>query len=254
MGYLTDLLYLVPLLFIAGVIDGIAGGGGVIALPAYLLTGMPVHSAYACNKLQSGLGTITAGVKLVKDGFVDFKLIAFSLLPTVLASLLCTRLMLNINGDVVKIIIICLMPFVVLTMFLKRRVRSGSITRLPITAKNVLLGVLVGAIIGCYDAFFGPGGGTIAMILFSIFFGYDLRVGNGNGKIIIFASNLTATVNYIISGYMIWYVSIPCTLANMLGSYIGASIVVKRGEKVVFPAMITVLVFLVVQTVLNVFT
>ena len=67
MEYLGDLWYLVPLLFVAGVLDGIAGGGGIIALPAYLLTGMPVHSAYACNKLQSGMGTFCSCFKYVRE-------------------------------------------------------------------------------------------------------------------------------------------------------------------------------------------
>ena len=73
MEFLSDLIYLVPLLFIAGVLDGIAGGGGIISLPSYLLTGMPIHSAYACNKLQSGGGTLCSGIKYIKEGLADVK-------------------------------------------------------------------------------------------------------------------------------------------------------------------------------------
>ena len=111
--------------------------------------------------------------------------------------------------------------------------------------------MLAGTLLGSYDAFFGPGGGTVAMILFSILLSYDLRVGNGNGKIIIFASNITAMINYIISGHMIWYIAIPCAVANMIGSYIGASIAIKKGEKIVFPTMIVVISLLIVQTVVG---
>jgi uncharacterized membrane protein YfcA len=82
---------------------------------------------------------------------------------------------------------------------------------------------------------------------------YDLRVGNGNGKLIIVVSNLTAMVNYIVGGYMIWHVAIPCALANMVGSYLGATIVVKKGEKIIFPAMMAVLAVLIVQTLLGFF-
>ena len=78
MEYLFDLIYAVPLLLIAGILDGIAGGGGIIAMPTYMLTGMPMHSVYACNKLQSGLGTMCSCAKFIKDKYIDFKTVVFS--------------------------------------------------------------------------------------------------------------------------------------------------------------------------------
>ena len=254
MEYLSSLFYLVPLLLIAGVLDGIAGGGGIIALPAYLLTGMPVHSAYACNKLQSGLGTFCSCYKYVKEGFADLKMTLFALPLTILSSFLATRLILHTDSEKVKLIIVCCIPIAVVLMFLRRKITSKTLKRQEMSMKTVLLSMLAGALLGTYDALFGPGGGTIAMILFSILLSYDLRVGNGNGKVIIFASNITATINYIVSGYMIWYISIPCAIANMIGSYLGAAIVIKKGEKIVFPAMLTVITVLIVQTVLGFIT
>lgn len=246
--YWMDLTYLVPLLFIAGVLDGIAGGGGIVALPAYLLTGMPIHSAYACNKLQSGLGTCCSCFKYVKEGFADIKMTLFALPFTIGASFLSTRLIMNIDSDKVKIIVICCIPIAVALMFFRRKISQKAVRRRALTAKNILLSVLAGTLIGTYDALFGPGGGTIAMILFSVILGYDLRVGNGNGKMIIVASNITAVLNYIVSGYMIYHVAIPCALANMVGSYIGAAVVIKKGEKIVFPTMFVVIAMLVIQT------
>lgn len=247
--YWMDLTYLVPLLFIAGVLDGIAGGGGIVALPAYLLTGMPIHSAYACNKLQSGLGTCCSCFKYVKEGFADIKMTLFALPFTIGASFLSTRLIMNIDSDKVKIIVICCIPIAVALMFFRRKISQKAVRRRALTAKNILLSVLAGTLIGTYDALFGPGGGTIAMILFSVILGYDLRVGNGNGKMIIVASNITAVLNYIVSGYMIYHVAIPCALANMVGSYIGAAVVIKKGEKIVFPTMFVVIGMLVIQTI-----
>lgn len=254
MEYLSCLLYLVPLLFVAGVLDGIAGGGGIIALPAYMLTGMPMHSAYACNKLQSGCGTLCSGLKYLKEGFADIRtaLIAFPL--TIAASMLSTRIILGLDGEKIKVIIAVCIPIAVLFMFFKRKVKSPSDSRPPMNVKTVLLSMLSGVLLGAYDAFFGPGGGSIAMIVFSLLLGYDLRIGCGNGKIIIVISNFTALFNYIIGGHMIWHVAIPCTLSNMLGSYIGAALAVKRGEKLVFPAMLTILSVLLIETFLGVFS
>ena len=254
MEYLSDLIYLVPLLFIAGVLDGIAGGGGIIALPSYLLTGMPIHSAYACNKLQSGGGTLCSGIKYIKEGLADVKAALVALPFTVIASNLTTRLVLNLDSKTIKLIIAICIPVAVCIMFLKRSVKSSAETRRPLNVKTVLLCVISGTVLGAYDALFGPGGGSIAMIVFSLLLGYDLRVGCGNGKIIIVVSNFTALINYILSGYMIWHVAIPATLSNMLGSYIGAALAVKRGEKLVFPAMLVILSVLLIETFLGVFS
>lgn len=253
MEYIKTLWYLVPLLLLAGVLDGIAGGGGLIALPAYMLTGMPIHSAYACNKLQSGVGTLTSAVTYGKAGLVDMKITLAALPLTVGMSLLCTRLVMVLPGNVIKIIIGICIPISVVLMFLKRRMSAKTLQRRKADAKTVGLSMLCGALLGTYDALFGPGGGTIAMILFSIFLDYDLRVGCGNGKVIIVASNTTAMVNYLLSGYMIWYIAVPCALANALGSFLGAFLAVKKGEKVVFPAMLLVVITLVVQTALLAF-
>ena len=253
MEYLYDLFYAVPLLLIAGVIDGIAGGGGIIALPTYLLTGMPVLSAYACNKLQSGFGTFCSAITLVKNKYVDLKTTAFALPCTICASMLATELLKSWDEDVIKIIIACCLPVPVVLMFLRRKMSSGTVRIRSIDLKTVALSMVCGAILGTYDALFGPGGGTIAIMLFSIFMSYDLRVGSGNGKIIIVASNMTAMISHIISGYMIWHVAIPCALANMLGSYIGAKLIVKKGEKLVFPTMLIVVTLLIGQTILGFF-
>ena len=252
LGYLIDLTYLVPLLLIAGILDGIAGGGGVIALPAYLITGMPAQNAYACNKIQSGLGTSCSCARFIKDKYIDFKTVLIALPFTILASLGATEVIQSIDADIIKIIIISCMPIPVGLMFLRRKLSSGSVMSQSLNNPTVVLyAMLAGVILGAYDGFFGPGGGTIAIMLFSMLLHYDLRVGNGNGKFIIVVSNITATIKYIIGGFMIWHVAIPCALANMAGSYIGASLAVKKGEKLVFPAMITVIVLVVVQTVLG---
>ena len=251
MEYLSDLLYLCPLLLLAGILDGIAGGGGIIALPAYLLTGMPVHSAYACNKLQSGLGTACSGAKYIHAGLADIRTALIALPFTVLGSMGATRLILSLDSQVVKLIIAVCIPVAAVLMFAKRRIRGSSRRRADFSLRTVLLCVFSGLILGAYDGLFGPGGGTVAMIVFSLLMNYDLRVGCGNGKIIIVVSNITAVIHYITGGYMIWHVALPCSAANMLGSYIGAALAVKKGEKIVTPAMAVVILVLLVQTVLN---
>ena len=253
MEYLSALWYLCPLLLLAGILDGIAGGGGIIALPAYLLTGMPVHSAYACNKLQSGLGTACSGIKYITAGLADIKTALIALPFTILGSMGATRLILRLDSQVVKLIIAVCIPLAAVLMFAKRRIAGSSCRKAALSARTIALCVFSGLILGAYDGLFGPGGGTVAMIVFSLLLNYDLRVGCGNGKIIIVVSNITAVIHYITSGYMLWHIALPCAAANMLGSYIGAALAVKKGEKLVTPAMATVIIVLLIQTLLNFF-
>lgn len=251
MEYWDTLLYLVPLLFVAGVLDSIAGGGGLIALPAYMLTGMPIHCAYACNKLQSATGTATASFKFIKKGYADIK-IAFIALPfTILASAIATEIIMGLNSDAIKIIIAICIPISVILMFLKRKVTAKTIFRQKLTVKTVSLSIASGLVLGTYDALFGPGGGTIAIIIFSLLLNYDLRVGNANSKLIIMTSNITAAISYTAQGFMLFHIAIPCAIANMLGSYLGASLAIKKGDKLVLPTMLLVLVFLVGQVILG---
>ena len=239
------------MLLVAGVVDGIAGGGGIIALPAYMLSGMPIHSCYACNKLQSGLGTAAACGKYIKEGFVDFKTALVALPFTIVSAFLSTKVILYLNSDVIKIIILICMPIAVAMMFLKLKIKSNDVVKTEFDTKTVLLSSLSGIIIGAYDGLFGPGGGTVAMIIYGLFLNYDLRVGCGNGKIIIVVSNLTAVISYIKSGYMIYHIAIPCAIINMIGCYIGASMATKIGNKIILPTMIFVILTVVIQTILN---
>lgn len=251
MPYIESLVYLIPLLFIAGVLDSIAGGGGLIALPAYMLTGMPIHSAYACNKLQSAAGSATAGAKFIKEGYIDIRIALIALPFTVLASYFATRIVIALNSDTVKLIIAACIPIAVLLMFLKRKITTKTVLRQELNVKTISLSIASGLVLGSYDALFGPGGGTIAMIIFSLLLNYDLRVGNANSKLIIMTSNITAAISYALQGFMLFHIAIPCAIANMLGSYIGSSIAIKKGDKIVLPTMLTVLVFLVGQVVLG---
>ena len=235
MELLKQLLFLCPALFIAGLIDGISGGGGMIALPAYLMAGLPITNAYACNKMQSCLGTSASLAKYAKSGLLDIK----SALPAALAaiggSFIATQIMLSLDDGVKKIIIAVAMCFVLAITIISSFMKIDIFTkrRSELSIANILICLLVGLLLGLYDGFFGPGGGTIAILLFAVIMKYDLRVGGGNGKLIIVVSNLTSMITYIIHGDVLYGIAIPCSIANIVGSYIGATLATKKGAKFV---------------------
>ncbi len=255
MALWQQLLFLCPMLLIAGVIDGISGGGGLIALPSYLLAGLPISSAYACNKMQSFLGTSASLAKYATSRLIDIKSALPAALAAIVGSYLSTQIMLTLEDAVKSIIMIVAMCFVILlTVFSYRiKIERYTITRLHPSWKTFLLCLGVGFTLGLYDGFFGPGGGTIAILLFALIMKYDLRVGGGNGKLIVVVSNLTSMITYIVHGDIIYSIAIPCAISNIIGSYIGASLATKKGTGFVKYVSWIVIGALLIYTVIKLF-
>lgn len=249
MDLLLKLLFICPMLFIAGIVDGISGGGGIIALPTYLFAGLPVNLAYGCNKLQSCLGTCGSLYKYSKDGFADHKAGLLCSVTTVIGSFSATRIMLVLPENIQTVIICVMMCFIISLTFLIGKVRSGEFTRVRVTKENIIRFLAIGMTIGLYDGFFGPGGSTVAMMLLSLIFGYDIRCANGTGKIMVVVSNLTAVVNYALEGSILYTITVPATISNILGSYIGASIASKKGMGIVRIFTVLVVIIVVIQGV-----
>lgn len=235
MEFVEKLIFLCPALFIAGLIDGISGGGGMIALPSYLMAGLPITNAYACNKMQSCLGTSASLAKYAKSGLLDIKSALPAALAAICGSFISTQIMLSLDDGVKKIIIAVAMCFVlaitIVSSFMKIDVFTKK--RTDLTLKSLAICLIVGLLLGFYDGFFGPGGGTIAILLFAVIMKYDLRVGGGNGKLIIVVSNLTSMITYMINGDVLYVIAIPCSIANIVGSYLGATLATKKGAKFV---------------------
>lgn len=250
-----QLIFLCPMLLVAGVIDGISGGGGLIALPSYIIAGLPISSAYACNKMQSFLGTSASFAKYASSGLVDFKTALYTAPSGILGSYLSTKIMLSLDDSTKNVIMISSMCFVILLTFFSYRIKIDKFTtkRIAPDMKNILISLGIGFMLGMYDGFFGPGGGTIAILLFALIMKYDLRVGGGNGKFIVLISNLTSVITYIAHGDVIYLIAIPCSVANIIGSYIGASLATKKGTGFVKYVSWTVIFALLIYTVIQLF-
>lgn len=253
MNLQLSLLIICPLLFLAGLIDGISGGGGIISLPAYLITGMPLGIAYGCNKMQSFLGTSASLYKYAQSGLVDIKPTLVACLPAIAGSMISTEIMIHLGEDTKKIIVAVAMCFIIaLTLFTTFcHISKREKTRIDLTKKTVFISLMCGLLLGLYDGFFGPGCGTIALMLFTVLLGYDMRVATGNGKMIIVVSNLIALTRYIAEGSIDYAIAIPASICNIAGSYIGARLAVKNGKRLVRWVLYVVIAVLLTQTFLK---
>ena len=247
MEWLGDLVYVCPLLFIAGVIDAIAGGGGLIALPTYLMTGMPVHMAYGCGKLQCSMGSTMAVLRFWKNGVLDGKFAALTAVAAMAASAIATQLVLYLDGEVVRKIVLVMLPAAAILILLPKKKGQGSILKQVVNRKNILLVIAAGLLLGTYDGMFGPGGGTIAIMIFFFLLHYDLRVASANSKVVIMASNYMALVGYLTTGNIVFQIAIPATICNMLGNYVGAGLAIKNGEKLIRPLMLLIVAGLIIK-------
>ena len=247
MEWLGDLVYVCPLLFIAGVIDAIAGGGGLIALPTYLMTEMPVHMAYGCGKLQCSMGSTMAVLRFWKNGVLDGKFAVLTAVAAMTASAIATQLVLYLDGEVVRKIVLVMLPIAAVLILLPKKKGQGNIIKPVVNRKNILLVIVAGLLLGTYDGMFGPGGGTIAIMIFSLLLHYDLRVASANSKVVIMASNYMALVGYLTTGNIVFQIAIPATICNMLGNYVGAGLAIKNGEKLIRPLMLLIVAGLIIK-------
>lgn len=251
MEYVHNLIWLCPLLFVAGFIDSIAGGGGLIAMPAYMMCGMPMYYVYGCNKFQCAFGSTAAAWKYFKSGCLDFKIAAVSAGTAFLFSMLGTRVIFYLSDAQIRSMLMVLLPLTALLVIFVKNAWNYTAKEQPLTVRNGILALVTGMTIGLYDSLYGPGGGTIAMLLFTFLFHYDIRTSSGNAKMVLIVSNYTALASYLISGNVPFAIGIPCAVCNVLGNYIGAGFAVKEGAKIIRPIMICVVTALIIKTILG---
>ena len=204
LGFETFLL-VCPLLFLAGLVDAIGGGGGLISLPAYLLAGRPPHTAIATNKMSSTCGTAVAAFRLIRNRFVDFRLAAPSIAAGVAGSAAGARLSLLISEKIMMSLMVIILPVCAFLVLNKNLFRDRPSEKAVSRRRLYAVSIAAALIIGVYDGFYGPGTGTFLIIAFNIFAGMDVRKANGQTKIINLTTNVTSLVIFLVSGQVAMY-------------------------------------------------
>ncbi len=233
--------------FLAGFMDGIAGGGGIVSVPAYFLAGLPAHLALGTNKLSSCVGTAVSAGRFIRGGYVDWKLGVPSIVLAILGATLGTRLQLMMDERVLKYLLLIVLPIVA---FVVLRQRSLPEERGDIAPGRQAAVVLAAAlIIGAYDGFYGPGAGTFLVLTFCTLGKLDVRTAAGNVKIVNLSSNLGALATSLLHGKVFLALGLIGAVASVAGHWIGSGLAIKDGSRIVKPAILVVLVLLTVKVV-----
>ncbi|MEE8815862.1 MAG: TSUP family transporter [Lachnospiraceae bacterium] len=240
-------LIVCPLVFLAGLVDSIAGGGGLISLPAYLIAGLPVHGAIATNKMSSSCGTFTTTVRFLKHGLVNIRIAIPTVIAAIVGSSLGARLSLHLPEDILRRILLFVLPVVAFFVLNPKLFKDREESKTQVTGKTIAIAVLAAFLIGMYDGLYGPGTGTFLIIAFTVFAKLSIRTANAQAKCINLASNITALVLFLLSGSVIVPLGLAAAACNVAGNLIGSGIVMDKGAQVVRPIILVVLVLLLLR-------
>lgn len=253
-GEYTVLTYMIvcPLVFLAGFVDSIAGGGGLISLPAYLIAGLPVHNAIGTNKLSSGMGTAVTTYRFWKSGFIPLKESIVGLICAIIGAAAGAELALLISDEYFKIILLIVLPVTALyVMFNKRMGREVEEEEAFSMKKTLVIVALAALVIGMYDGFYGPGTGTFLMLLLTGAARMSLQKSAGVTKVINLTTNLTSLAVYLLNGKVLFTLGLTAGVFSILGNYIGSQCFKSNGSKLVKPIMLFVLAIFFVKTLLE---
>jgi uncharacterized protein len=225
------ILALVLAAFLAGLVDAIAGGGGIITVPALLAAGLDPRIALGTNKGQAIFGASASFFRFARHGQIDRARAPFSLVSAALGSFVGARLVLLLDPALLRPAALVLLVVAAASAFVRRPTASS---RNPLVdAWPRASAGLVGLVLGAYDGFFGPGTGTFLLLVYAYLFGDGLVAASGNAKVANFASNAAAFLLFSFSGAVRWDIALPMGAAQMVGAFVGTELAVKRGAGVV---------------------
>jgi uncharacterized membrane protein YfcA len=238
------LLALMGVGMLAGFVDAIAGGGGMIALPALLSAGLPPVAALATNKMQSMVGTGMAVVTYWRRGFVNLPSLIPAVALTFAGSLLGALTVSQIDTTLLDIAVpVALIAIALYFLFAPKLSDADKAARLPFGPLVPVMGFAV----GFYDGVFGPGTGSFFTIGFVLLFGLGLTRATGSTKALNFISNLAALAIFIPQGHVVWPVAAVMALGQVIGGYVGARTGIRYGARVIRPLVVVVSIALAIK-------
>jgi len=243
---LFTLLILSVLAFIAGFIDAVVGGGGLIQLPALLVTlpNAPLPTIFGTNKIAALSGTSIAAFQYAKRIKFNIKLMIVISLASFIASYFGAKIVSIINPATLKPIILIILIAIAIYTFIKKDLGEIAKKQLSVSLQ-MILGAVIGLIIGFYDGFFGPGTGSFFVLAFVVILGFEFVQASAYAKIVNCMTNISALIVFIRQGNYILGIAILMAIFNITGSIIGSKMALKRGNgfiRIFFLIIVTIMI------------
>ena len=222
---MTHYLIVCPLVFLAGLLDSIAGGGGLISLPAFMIAGVPPH-------------------RFAKNGYIHLKKVIWFIAAALVGSTIGSNLTLLMNEKIVEYMMIAVLPIVAFYVLRNKRMGDDSQAGTIPAKKSFIIAAAAALVVGTYDGFYGPGTGTFLILILTGAAKYTMKEAAGTTKAINLSSNVAAIVTFIINGKVLYPLGLAAGLCSIVGNYIGSGLVLSNGQKIVRPVVLIVLTIL----------
>jgi len=248
------LIFILVAAFSAGFVDAIAGGGGLIQLPALLISfpDREVAEVAGTNKLGSIFGTSAAALNYRRNIKTDPKLLLAMVLPAFIGSGLGSLLATQISTEQLKVAIVVML--VAVFAYTLARPDLGKVEVLKGAAKRQrTVGAIAGLTIGFYDGFIGPGTGTLLMIVLVAALGFAFIGASAIAKVVNVATNFASILVFGISGSIMWVVGLAVGICNLAGGIIGSRVAIRRGSDFVRKFYLVVTFALIVRVLFDLF-
>ena len=222
---------------LAGLIDAIAGGGGLLSVPALLWAGLPPVTALGTNKAQAVFGSFTASLHFVRHGSIDVYRLGLAIVCTFVGSAVGTLTVRQLDSSVlaplIPLLLIGFAAYFILTPGIGAQDATCRISH-PSFALSI------GTAIGFYDGFFGPGTGTFFAAAFVLLLGYNLTRATAGTKVLNFTSNFASLLFFAVHGDVLWPLGVAMGTAQVGGAWVGARLAIKHGPRLIRPLLVIV--------------
>ncbi|HCT73375.1 MULTISPECIES: sulfite exporter TauE/SafE family protein [Psychrobacter] len=243
--FYIGLLLLIIASLIAGYVDAVAGGAGLILIPAFLLVGLPPQLALGQEKLVSTVGTIAAIKNFVKSKSIVWKILPIGIIAALIGSFIGAKAILTVPPHVIQYFILALLPIGLLATLFKGKFVKLAEGKREIK-KSVVAVFFTCLLVGFYDGFFGPGTGSIFIIALFLINSLSMLQASATSKIFNFSSNIGAFVAFALAGKMAFVIGIPMIMANLVGNHLGSSHAIKSNGTVVKKVLVVTVLILMI--------
>lgn len=249
---MIEYLIVCPLVFLAGFIDAIAGGGGLISLPAYLIAGLPPHAAIGTNKFSACMGTIVATWHFARKGIIYWKHALPAVVTALAGSWLGAEIALWVDAEAFKLVMLIILPLTGFYVLFKKPFQAN---KKPYSdVKTILITLVLSFLIGIYDGFYGPGTGTFLILLLTAVAHVSLNEAAGTTKVINLSTNVAALAVFLLNGVVWFPLALVAAVFSIAGNYIGANYFTSKGTGFVKPVIVIVLTIFFIKICLELIT
>ncbi|MEB3754452.1 TSUP family transporter [Acinetobacter sp. MD2(2019)] len=251
--FLWGLLLLSLAALIAGYVDAVAGGAGLLLIPAMIMLGLPTQVALGQEKLVSMVGTLAAIRNFMRSRAIIWQVVPLGVVMALLGAYVGAKCVLILPVKVLTLVVICLLPIGLIITLCKSRLlaRANDRENGQFTSSKLLLS-MVCLSVGFYDGFFGPGTGSLFIIALFLINQFTLLNASATAKIFNFCSNFGALIAFLMAGKLMFLLSIPMILANIVGNHFGSQHTISSNGRLVQKVLVLSVVLLIISLSLHI--